>query len=91
MMLPIHCGNMATVSKMGPMTVVGSAKAQGSKVKPVNGSELPRATRVRDEATQRMANILARLVPHRGDSMSSSFVSELRSGGFLHTLLWASI
>jgi hypothetical protein len=32
------------ISKMGPTIVVGSAKAQGTKVKPSNGSELPRAT-----------------------------------------------
>jgi hypothetical protein len=32
------------VSKMGPTIVVGSAKAQGTKAKPSNGSELPRAT-----------------------------------------------
>jgi hypothetical protein len=49
---------------MGPTITVRSAKAQGSKVKPVYGSEPPRATRVRDEVTQRMANILAHLVPH---------------------------
>jgi hypothetical protein len=49
---------------MGPTITVRSAKAQGSKVKPVYGSEPPRAVRVRDEVTQRMANILAHLVPH---------------------------
>jgi hypothetical protein len=65
-MHPICHGNMATVSKTGPTITVGSAKAQGSKVKPVYGSELPRATRVRDEATQRMTNILAHPVPHLG-------------------------
>jgi hypothetical protein len=43
------------VSETGPMIVVGSAKAQGSKVKPINGSELPRATRARGEVTQRVA------------------------------------
>jgi hypothetical protein len=43
------------VSKMGPMIAVGSVKAQGLKVKHVNGSELPRATRERDEATQSVA------------------------------------
>jgi hypothetical protein len=45
---------MATISEMGPTIIVGSAKAQGSKVKPIDGLELPRATRARDEATQRM-------------------------------------
>jgi hypothetical protein len=61
---PICRGNTATISEMGPTITVRSAKAQGSKVKPVYGSEPPRATRVRDEVTQRMANILAHLVPH---------------------------
>jgi hypothetical protein len=40
---------------MGPMIAVGSVKVQGSKVKPINGSELPRATRARDKVTQRVA------------------------------------
>jgi hypothetical protein len=40
---------------MGPTIAVGSAKAQGSKAKPVNRSEPPRATRARDEATQMVA------------------------------------
>jgi hypothetical protein len=43
------------ISKTDPMIVMGSVKAQGSKVKPVNGLEPPRATRARDEATQRVA------------------------------------
>jgi hypothetical protein len=43
------------VSEMGPTIVVGSSKVQALKVKPVNGSEPPRATRARDEATQRVA------------------------------------
>jgi hypothetical protein len=45
------------------MIAMGSAKAQGLMVKAVYGSEPPRATRVRDEMTQRMANILAHPVP----------------------------
>jgi hypothetical protein len=82
----IHHGNTTTVSEMGPMIAVGSTKAQGSKVKPVSGLEPPRATRARDEATERMANILVQPVPHRGDPTSSSFISDSTSGGFLHTL-----
>jgi hypothetical protein len=73
---PIHHRNTTTISKMGPTISGESAKAQGLKAQPVNGSEPPRATNARDEATQRMTNIL---VP-------SSFVSESRSGGFLHAL-----
>jgi hypothetical protein len=65
---------------MGPTIVVGSAKAQGSKAK-------PKASGVRDNVTQRMDNILAHLVPYRGDPASSRFVSESRLGGFLHAPL----
>jgi hypothetical protein len=61
---PIHHGNATTISKMGPMIVVGSTKEQGSKMNPIDGSELPRATRGMDEATQRMANILTHPAPH---------------------------
>jgi hypothetical protein len=74
---PIRCENTTTVSETAPTIVMGSTKSQSSKVKPVNGSEPSRATRVMDEATQRMTNILARLVPDRGDPMSSSFVLSL--------------
>jgi hypothetical protein len=88
---PICHGNTTTVSEIGPMIVMGSAKAQGSKVKPIYRSEPPRATRGRDEAKQRMPNILMHLVPHRGEPASSSFVSESRLSGFLHTPMWASI
>jgi hypothetical protein len=88
---PIHRGNMATISKMGPTIAVESDKAQGLDAKPVDRLEPPRATRARDEVTQRMANILAHPVPHRGVSASSSFVSESRLGGFLHAPLWAEI
>jgi hypothetical protein len=91
MMSPIGHGNMATVSKTGPIIAVGSTKAQGLKAKPINESEPPRATRVRDEATQRMANILMHPVPHRSDPASSSFISVSRSRGFLHAALWAGI
>jgi hypothetical protein len=49
---------------------IGSTNAQGSKVKLINRSEPPKATRTRDEVTQRTANILAHPVPHQGDPMS---------------------
>jgi hypothetical protein len=91
MMHPIHLRNMTTVSKMGPTIVMGSMNAQGSKAGPVDGSEPPSATRARDEATQRMTNIVAQPVPHRGDLASSSFVSESRLEGFLHAPLLAGI
>jgi hypothetical protein len=90
-MCPIRCRNMTTVSEMDPTIAVGFAKAQGSKVKPVNGLEPPRATRVRDKATQSIANILAHPMPHRLVPAYSSFVSESRLGDFLPALLWAGI
>jgi hypothetical protein len=73
--LPIHRRNTTTISEIGPTITVGSAKAQGSKAKPVYGSGLSKATRARGEATQRMANILAHSVPQPGDPTSSSFIS----------------
>jgi hypothetical protein len=88
---PIRRGNMATVSEMGLMIVVGSTKAQGSKAKLVYDSELPRATRVRDKAIQRIANILAHPMPHRGDPTSSTLAFESRLGGFLHAPMWVGI
>jgi hypothetical protein len=48
-------------------------------------SELSRATRVRDEATQRVASSWLFLGPHREDPMPLTFVSKSRLGGFLHT------
>jgi hypothetical protein len=77
--------------KRVPRFVVESAKAQGSKAKPIGGLEPPRATRARDKATQRVTNILVHPGPHRGDTAPSSFVSEPGPGGFLHSPLWAVI
>jgi hypothetical protein len=82
---------MATIYETVPIIAVVSSKAQGLKVKPIDESEPPRATRVRDEATQRMVNILAHPVPHHGDPTSTSFISKSTLRGFLHTPLWAGI
>jgi hypothetical protein len=88
---PIRHGNTTTVSETGPIIAVGSVKAQGSKVKPVDGSEPPRATRAMDEVTQRMANIFgAPGAPSRGLGILQ-LVSESRLGGFLDAPLWAGI
>jgi hypothetical protein len=43
---------------------VGSTKAQGSMVKPIDGLDPTRVTRARDEVTQMMANILVHPVLH---------------------------
>jgi hypothetical protein len=91
MMHPISRGNTATIAKMDPTIAVGSVKAQGSKVRPDYGSEPPRAIRARDEVTQSVANILVHPAPHRGDSASSSFISEFGLGCFHHAPLWAGI
>jgi hypothetical protein len=50
-------------------------------------SELPRATRVTDQATQRVASIWHIWGPAGGDLVSSSFVPESQLGGFLHAPL----
>jgi hypothetical protein len=44
----------------------------------------PRANRVRDKATQRVASSWHFLGPHLGDLASSCFISESWPGGFLH-------
>jgi hypothetical protein len=90
-MNPIRRGNMTTVLEMGLTIAMGYAKAEGSKVKPVYGSEPPGAIRARDEETQRMANILVHPAPHRGDPAFSSFVLESRLGGFLNAPMWPGI
>jgi hypothetical protein len=52
--------------------------------KPLVGSAPSGANKARDKVTQRMASSWRYLGPHQGDLASSSFVSESRSGGFLH-------
>jgi hypothetical protein len=54
--VPSISWDMTTVSKMPPTIVEGSAEAQGLKANPSVGSKLPRATRAREEATQRVAS-----------------------------------
>jgi hypothetical protein len=81
---PYTSWDTTTVSKTSPMIAMGCNKAQGLKENPSVGSEPPKATRVRDEATQGRAHILAHPVPQRGDPASSSFIFESRPGGFLH-------
>jgi hypothetical protein len=66
-MHPIHHGNMGTVSKIGPMIAMGSAKAQGSMVKHIYVSKLPKATRVRAKMTQRL--VVTPDAPLRGPSV----------------------
>jgi hypothetical protein len=46
----------ATVSKMGPMIVMGLPKLRGLSQNPPAGSAQPRAKRVRDKVTQRVAS-----------------------------------
>jgi hypothetical protein len=91
MMHPIRHRNTTTVSVMDPMIAVESVKALGLKAKPIYGSELSRATRARDEATQRVANILAHPTPNLSLDWEVSFtpLCGLSSShrGFLRGLL----
>jgi hypothetical protein len=75
---------------MGPTTVMGADKAQGSKEKLIYGSELPRATttRVSDEATQRM-DFGAPGAPSRGPDLLKFHIWVKTA--FLHTPMWAGI
>jgi hypothetical protein len=63
---PSTLQDTATVYKTGPMIVVGSTKAQGSKAKPTSRVRAPRATRARDEATQWVASSWCILRPIKG-------------------------
>jgi hypothetical protein len=76
---------METVSKMGPMIAMDLLELRVPRQNPPVGSTPPRAHRMRDKATQRVASNQRYLGPHREDPTSSSFVSESRLGGFCHT------
>jgi hypothetical protein len=73
--------------EMGPMILTGLPKLRVLNQNPPVGSATPRANKVRDKATQRVASSWRYLGPHRGDSASSTFISESWLGGFLHALL----
>jgi hypothetical protein len=49
-------GYMSYIPNWPPNGCRGVLTAQGSKVKPVDGSEPPRTTRARDEATQKVSS-----------------------------------
>jgi hypothetical protein len=70
-----------TVSKMG------LPKLRFLRKNPLAGSALPRANRMRDKATQRMASNWRYLRPHQGDLTCSSFVSKSWLGSFHHAPL----
>jgi hypothetical protein len=71
--------------QIGPMIVVDLLEFRVLRQNPSTMSEPPRANKVRDKATQMMASNWCYPRPHRGDPASSSFVSESRLKGFLHT------
>jgi hypothetical protein len=81
---PSTSRDTTTISKRGPMIAEGPATLRVSRRNLPVRSESPRTTRVRDEGTQRGGQHLAHPEHHRGYLTSSSFVSESRSGGFLH-------
>jgi hypothetical protein len=70
---------------MGLTTAVGSAKAQGSKVKPAIQVRPAQSNRSEERSDRKGGQQLAHREPHRGDPTSSSIIFESRSGGFLHT------
>jgi hypothetical protein len=79
--------DMITVSKTGPMNVVGLPKLKVLWQNLSVGSALPRANRARDKATQMVVSSWHYPGPHRGYLTSSSFVSESRPKGFLRVPL----
>jgi hypothetical protein len=52
---PSTLRDTTTISKMGHMIIVGPPMLRVHRQNPLDGSEPPRATRVRDEATQGVA------------------------------------
>jgi hypothetical protein len=73
-----------TVSQTSPTIAKGPIKRMVPRQNLPLGLEPPRENRARDKATQGVASSWHFLGPHRGDMAPSSFVSESRSGGFLH-------
>jgi hypothetical protein len=69
------------------MIVVGSTKAQGSKVKPASRVRAAQSNQSEGQSDTNGGQQLAHPEPHRGDQTSSNFISESRSGGFLHAPL----
>jgi hypothetical protein len=75
---------METVSKMGPMIAMDLLELRVPRQNPPVGSEPSRANRVRYKVTQGVASNWHFLKPHQGDIVPLSFISEYRSGAFLH-------
>jgi hypothetical protein len=88
--MPYASWDTTIISKMGPMIIVGSAKAQGSKEKPTNRVRATQSNQSEGRSDTKGGQQLAHPVPHRGDLTSSSFVSESQSGG-LRPFVWAGI
>jgi hypothetical protein len=76
--------DMIIVSQMDHMITEGPAKLRVLRQNPSVRSAPTKANRARGKATQMVASSWHFLEPHRGDPTSSSFISEFRSGGFLH-------
>jgi hypothetical protein len=81
--MPSTSRDTTTMSKTGHMIVVGLPMLRVLRQHPLVGSELPRATSARDEATQRMYNNWRIRGPIEGNLTSSTFVSKSQLGGFL--------
>jgi hypothetical protein len=63
---------------------VGSAKAQGSKAKPTSHVRAAQSNQSEGRSDTMDGQQLTHLEAHRGDTTSSSFVSESQPGGFLY-------
>jgi hypothetical protein len=69
----------------------GPTNAKGSKAKPAKHVRDSQSNQSKGRSDTRGGHQLAHPEPHRGDPVLSRIVSESRSGGFLHTPLWATI
>jgi hypothetical protein len=74
-----------SIFKMRHTIAVGLIELRVQRQNLLVWSAPPRANRVRDKETQRMANSWCYPGPHQGGPTSSSFISESWLGGFLHT------
>jgi hypothetical protein len=85
--MPYTSWDMATISKIGPMIAKESAKAQGLKVKPASRVRAAQSNHSDGRSDTMGGQQLAHQEPHRGDLVSSSFVSKSRPKHFLHAPL----
>jgi hypothetical protein len=84
-------GYMSYIPNWPPNGCRGVLTAQGSKAKPVDGSEPPRTTRARDEATQKVSSSWCIWCPIEGiQHPQSSYLSPEWEVSIMPSM-WASI